>query len=61
MAANPAAAAIDQASDPVATPRESAIPIFRPALIDVSAMANVAGPGLALATNDATRMRGRLT
>ena len=39
----------------------AAIPIFRPALIDVSAMANVAGPGLALATNDATRMRGRLT
>lgn len=59
-AASPSAAATDQVSEPVTTPSASPRPVRRPACIAVSAIASVAGPGLALATKAAERIRGRL-
>src|SRR5512138_3609034 len=60
-ALRPAAAAIDQASDPVVTPAASASPERRPEAMEVPAMASVAGPGLAVAISAASRMRARFT
>jgi len=57
---SPIAAQKDQISEPVVMPEASAKPCFLPDAIDVPAIASVAGPGLALATNAASRMRGML-
>ena len=56
----PSAAETDHIKEPDVTPAATARPDFLPAAIDVPAMANVAGPGLALATRAASKMIGRL-
>ena len=60
MVPNPSAAATDQITDPTAMPDAIGKPEERPDVMDVPAIASVAGPGLALAINAANIIKGRL-
>jgi hypothetical protein len=60
MAPRPKAAETDHIKPPVVMPDANASPDPLPEVIDVPAMARVAGPGLAAASSAANRMRGRL-
>jgi hypothetical protein len=55
----PRAAKTDQISEPVVIPDARDSPGALPEAIDVPAIASVAGPGLAIATRAARRIRGR--